>query len=124
MYIAVALFIFLMSVHGLATAIAVLKIGKHIFGEGYCPKEGCPSERHPYEHRKFLGRIPKVGDLFYCTPCLAFWIGMGASFGIMSPSREVCSIWWQAMVLDGLMACATSWLLFLVAKKLEHGLDL
>jgi hypothetical protein len=28
------------------------------------------------------------------------------------------------MVLDGLMACAVSWMLFLVAKKLEQGLDL
>lgn len=120
-----ALFIFLASVHGLATAIAVLKIGKYIFGEGYCDvEEGCPSPRHPYEHRKFLGRIPKIGDLFYCTPCLAFWIGMMFSWKVLSPTSSVCSIWWQAMVLDGLMACAVSWVLFLVGKKLEQGLDL
>lgn len=124
MLTAVALFIFLMSVHGLATAIAVLKLGRHIFGEGYCTEEGCPSTRHPYEHRRFLGRIPKFGDLFYCTPCLSFWIGMGVSWKALSPARLVCPVWWQAMVLDGLMACAVSWLLFLAAKKVEQGLDL
>jgi hypothetical protein len=121
---AVALFIFLMSVHGLATAIAVLKIGRHILGEGYCTKEGCSSPGHPHELRKFIGRIPRIGDLFYCTPCLSFWIGMGFSWKVLSPARAVCPVWWQAMVLDGLMACAVSWLLFLVAKKTEQGLDL
>lgn len=119
-----ALFIFLMSVHGLATAIAVLKIGRFVFGEGYCEKEKCPEARHPYELRKFLGRIPKLGDLFYCTPCLAFWIGMGFSWKILSPARLVCPIWWQAMVIDGLMACAVSWVLFVVTKKTAQGLDL
>lgn len=121
-----ALFIFLAAVHGLATAIAVLKIGRYIFGLGYCEKKDaeCSSPKHPFEHRKFLGRIPKVGDLLYCTPCLSFWIGMIFSLTVLSPARTVCPIWWQAMVLDGLMACAVSWLLFLVAKKLEQGLDL
>lgn len=117
-YVAVALFIFLASVHGLATAIAVLKIGRFIFGVGYCEAEKCASPKHPFEHRKFLGRIPKVGDLFYCTPCLSFWIGMIFSWKVLSPARAVCSTWWQAMVLDGLMACAVSWVLFLIAKKL------
>jgi hypothetical protein len=49
---------------------------------------------------------------------------MGASWKILSPARTVCPVWWQAMLLDGLMACAVSWLLFLVAKKFEQGLDL
>lgn len=119
-----ALFIFLMAVHGLATAISVLKIGKFIFGEGYCEEKDCPSSRHPHDRRKFLGRIPKLGDLFYCTACLSFWIGMAISWRVLSPARAVCGVWWQAMVLDGLMACAFSWVLFLVAKKLEQGLDL
>jgi len=120
----VALFVFLLSVHGLATAIAVLKVGKHFFGEGYCQKEGCDKPRHPYELRRFLGRVPKLGDLFYCTPCLSFWIGMGVSKWTLSPARTLVPVWWKAMVLDGLMACAVSWLLFLVAKKLERGLDI
>jgi len=129
-YIAVATLIFLLSVHGLATAISVLKVGRWIFGIGYCDGKscsctlGCSAAGHPYEHRKFLGKVPKLGDLFYCSACLAFWIGMGVSWKILSPTRAVCSIWWQAMVLDGLMACAVSWMLFLVAKKLEQGLDL
>lgn len=125
-YLAVALFIFLIAVHGLATALSVLKIGRYIFGLGYCDKKDteCSEAKHPFEHRKFLGRIPKVGDLFYCTACLAFWIAMAASVLAFSPARAVCPIWWKAMVLDGLMACAVSWLLFLVARKLEQGLDL
>lgn len=123
-YIAVALFIFLMSVHGLATALSVLKIGRYIFGQGYCDKVECAAPRHPLEHRKLLGRIPKVGDLFYCTACLSFWIGMAVSWKILSPASLVCSVWWQAMLLDGLMACAVSWILFVVVRKLEQGLDL
>jgi len=120
----VALFIFLMAVHGLATAISVLKIGKYFFGEGYCEKKDCSAPKHPLDLRKFLGRIPKMGDLFYCTACLSFWIGMGVSWRVLSPASAVCPVWWQAMVLDGLMACAVSWILFLVAKKIEQGLDL
>lgn len=119
-----ALFIFLMAVHGLATAISVLKIGKYIFGEGYCEKKDCSAPKHPLDQRKFLGRIPKVGDLFYCTACLSFWIGMAFSWRVLSPASFICPVWWQAMVLDGLTACAVSWLLFLVAKKLGQGLDL
>lgn len=125
-YLAVALFIFIAAVHGLATALSVLKIGRYIFGTGYCDKKDteCSAAKHPFEHRKFLGRIPKFGDLFYCTACLSFWIGMACSWWVLSPAGAVCAVWWQAMVLDGLMACAASWMLYLVAKKLEQGLDL
>ncbi len=117
------LFLFLMSVHALATAIAVLKIGRFIFGKGHCDQKECLALGHPKEHRRFLGRIPYVGDLFYCTPCLAFWIGMAASAYVVSPARRVCPFWWQAMIMDGLAACAVSWILFLVAARLAQGVD-
>jgi hypothetical protein len=113
-----------MSVYGLATAITVLKIGRFIFGQGYCDKKECPDRGHPYELRKFLGRIPYIGDLFYCPPCVAFWVGVIVSAKVVSPAMAVCPVWWQAMILDGLMACGVTWILFLFTKKLERGLDL
>lgn len=119
-----ALFVFLLAVYGLATAIAVLKIGKFIFGDGYCAEDGCPDPRHPTDRRKLLGRIPYLGDLFYCPPCLSFWIGMACSAYVISPSRAVCAVWWQAMVLDGLMACGASWILFVTTERLAKDLEL
>lgn len=119
-----ALLVFLLSVYGLATAIAVLKIGQFFFGKERCSKAECAAPGHPFETRKFLGRIPYVGDLFYCPPCLSFWIGMGISAKVLSPAREVCQVWWQAMFLDGLMACAVSWILFVITEKTAKDLDL
>ena len=103
--------LFLLSVFGLASAIAVLKIGRYFLGEGYCLKDGCSAPGHPKEHRKGLGKIPYVGDALYCPPCLAFWIGMAFSWWILSPAAAVgVSVKWQAAVMDGLAACAAAWI--------------
>lgn len=103
------LFIFTMSVYGLANAIAVLKIGRYFFGT--------------WKERKFIGRIPYVGDIVYCPPCLAFWIGMLISRACLSPSQQIVSNIHAAMVLDGLMASGIIYLIHLVAERLGHGLD-
>lgn len=107
-FLTAALFIF--SIYGLANAIAVLKIGRYFIGT--------------FENRKFLGRIPYVGDLFYCPPCLAFWIGMGVSRLGLSPAAFVLGIWWKVMIVDGLFASGVIYLLHLVAERLGDGLDI
>lgn len=119
-------FLFLLAVYGLANAIAVLKFGQLFFGKGYCPKpqESCPHKDHPKELRKCLGKIPFIGDLFYCPPCLAFWIGMAMSVWVMSPSAAFLNIAWKAMLVDGLAASASAYLLHVTAEKLSYGLDL
>lgn len=121
---ALTLFIFLTSVFGLSTAIAVLKIGQHIFGVAYCPKKECSHKDHPKELRRFLGRIPVLGDLFYCPPCLAFWIGTALSALVLSPATLVVHVRWAAAIIDGLMACGVVWLLHATAARLTHGTDL
>lgn len=121
---ALVLFIFLAAVYGLSTAIAVLKIGQHIFGLGHCPNKECSHKGHPKELRRFLGRIPVLGDLFYCPPCLAFWIGSMLSLFVLSPSSLVVPVRGFSAALDGLMACGVVWLLHVSAEKLAHGLDL
>lgn len=120
----------ILSVYGLANAVAVLKIGQFIFGQGHCKFAECRHPRHPYEKRKFLGRIPKLGDLFYCPPCLAFWFGMAFSVWIFSPAWLVWSalgldraVFWKAVVLDGLVASAVTWLLHALAMRLAAGSD-
>lgn len=110
--------LFLMAVFGLSNAIAALKIGRWFFGIGYCDKKDCKDPKHPKELRRFLGRIPHVGDLFYCAACLSFWIGMACSKWIMSPSAPFCATWWGAMLVDGMAACGMSWMLYLLAERL------
>jgi len=129
-----ALVVFLLAVYGLASALAVLKFGQYFFGIGYCKKKDCPvadcscdeilkKEGHPKEHRKFLGRIPFFGDIFYCPPCISFYIGMAFSAFILSPSRALVPIWWKAMIMDGLAAVAFSYFVHVLVEKLSHGLD-
>lgn len=147
--------VFLLSVYGLANAIAMLKIGCYFFGDptdeiilengtkiawktladnggGDHYKvsdfrgrewELKKSDVSRVLRRKGLGRIPYVGDLFYCPACLSFWIGMAASLWIVSPAAQVCPVWWKAMLLDGFMACAASWLFHAVSMRLTHGVD-
>lgn len=103
------LVIFLLAVYGLANAFR-LKIGQWFFGRR--------------EARRFLGKVPYVGDLFYCPPCLSFWIGMLFSFVIVSPAFLVCPVWWKAMILDGLAACGVTWLLHVGSEKMADGLDI
>lgn len=120
----IVLFIFLMSIYGLSNAIAVLKVGQFIFGIGHCREKNCTAPGHPKELRQFLGRIPYIGDLFYCPPCLAFWFGMGFSVAIESPASFLTDIRWLSMVIDGLLASGGTWLLHLTAERLGHQLDL
>lgn len=109
--------LFVLAVYGLANALAVLKIGQFLFGVGYCDEDGCPETAHPKDKRRFLGRIPYLGDLFYCPPCLAFWIGMFASQVLLSPAAPFIAIWWKSMIVDGLVASAVAWLLYTWTEK-------
>ncbi|HXX92245.1 MAG TPA: hypothetical protein VEN81_01345 [Planctomycetota bacterium] len=103
------LILFLLAIYGLASALTVLKFGQYFFGT--------------YKERKFLGRVPFFGDIFYCPPCISFYLGMAASVFILSPSRDLVPVWWKAMLLDGLAAVAFSYLAHAAAEKLTHGLD-
>lgn len=73
--------------------------------------------------RKGLGRIPYLGEMFYCPACLSFWIGMAASWWILSPAAQVCARGWKTTLLDGLMACAASWLLHVFSLKMMAGAE-
>jgi hypothetical protein len=105
-----SLVLFVLAVYGLANAIAVLKIGRFFIGT-------C-------KERKTLGRIPYVGAMFYCPPCLSFWIGMACSHWFFSPAQAFVGSGWKAMVVDGLVACAAVYILHLVAERIGHGLDI
>jgi hypothetical protein len=104
----VKLAIFVLAVYGVSNAIAVLKIGKYFLGT--------------WSERKTLGRIPYLGDLFYCPPCLAFWFGMAGSVWFMSPASDWIALWWKAMIVDGLVASGVVYLSHLTAERLGHGL--
>jgi hypothetical protein len=120
----IALFIFIFSIYGLANAVAVLKLGQFFFGRSHCTTEGCTAPGHPRETRRGLGRIPYLGDLFYCPPCLAFWFGIGLSRLGLSPSALSLDAWWKAALVDGLLASGVVWLLHVTAERLGDGLDL
>lgn len=147
------LVIFLLAVYGLANAIAVLKIGCHIFGDpadelvlengakivwksltdrgDSVEIQDCKGQKATFLRsdvrkilrRKGLGRIPYLGELFYCPACLSFWIGIAASLWIVSPAVQVCPIPWKAALLDGFTACAASWLLHAAAMKMLQGVE-
>lgn len=104
----VLLLLFILAVYGLANAIAVLKIGRFFLGT--------------VKDRKFVGRIPYLGDLFYCPPCLAFWIGMLFSWQGLSPTADLVTLGWRAILVDGLVASAAAYILHLSAERLGHGL--
>ena len=103
----VQLALFILAIYGLANAIAVLKIGQAVFGT--------------HKQRKFLGRIPFMGDLFYCPPCLAFWIGIAFSKWVFSPSKPFVDASWKSLVVDGLAASGVVWLIHLMASWLGRG---
>ena len=107
----VSVAIFVLAVYGLASALTVLKFGRYFFGT------------YEADKRKFLGKIPFFGDIFYCPPCISFYIGMAVSVFFLSPSRTMVPVWWKAMILDGLMAVAFSYLAHAAAERLTHGLD-
>lgn len=116
-------FVFVVAVYGLANAIAVLKIGQFLFGIGYCKDKNCTESGHPKEGRRLIGKIPYLGDLFYCPPCIAFWVGMAGSALAFSPASEWAPVWWKAMIVDGLAASGIAYLLHMTAERLSHGLD-
>jgi len=126
-----SLVIFVLAVYGLASALTVLKFGRYFFGVGYCGGKDCldakcakdDAQKGSKAHRKFLGRLPFFGDVFYCPPCISFYIGMVFSVFLLSPAIKVAPIWWKAMLLDGPAAVAFSYLAHIVAEKLIHGLD-
>lgn len=145
------LVVFLFAVYGLANAIAMLKIGVYFFGDPedqVILKGGAKISWKKLEihkdfleietldglklnpqrstvdrvlARKGLGRIPYLGEMFYCPACLSFWIGMAASWWILSPAALVCQRGWKTTLLDGLMACAVSWLLHVFSMKMTAG---
>ncbi len=146
--------VFLLSVYGLANAIAMLKIGVYFFGDHIDQvvlKDGTKISWKKISRKtldtlevedtsgswrsirkadvacvlakKGLGRIPYVGEMFYCPACLSFWIGMAASKWIVSPTIQICGVTWKAVLLDGLMACAVSWLLHAVSMRLTSGVE-
>jgi len=118
-----ACFLFFLSVYGLANAFT-LKIGQFIFGKSHCRKKECAVLGHPHETRKFLGRIPWLGDLFYCVPCLSFWIGMAASVWLFSPAALISLVWWKAMLVDGLAASGVTWIFLVWTERQADGLDI
>jgi hypothetical protein len=120
------LIIFLFAIYGLANAIAVLKIGQYFIGTSHCSEKDCKKEGHPKETRKGLGRVPYLGDLLYCPPCLAFWFGMAMSHFVVSPAAAggLVGPWWQGMAIDGLIASGMIWILHLTAERLGHGVDM
>lgn len=100
--------LFFLAVYGAANAIAVLKFGQYFIGT--------------WDRRKFLGKIPIVGDLLYCPPCLSFWIGGVFSLWMFSPSSPFIGRAESAAFVDGLAASAVSYLIHLAAERLGHGL--
>lgn len=118
-----ACFLFFLSVYGLANAFT-LKIGQFVFGKSRCSKKDCTAPGHPKETRKFLGRIPYLGDLFYCVACLSCWIGMAESAWFLSPASEICPVRWKAIVIDGLAAAGVSWILLVWTERQADGLDI
>lgn len=89
--------IFTLSVYGLATAITILHVGKPI--------------------RFVADKIPGVCVLFRCPACASFWIGLLMSHFVLSPSRGMLGLGgWKSLVVDGLTACAVSYLLHSVTE--------
>lgn len=105
-----------LAVYGLANAITVLKAGHPI----RLLFETLELKTQNTIIKRFwtFWRI-----LFKCPPCLSFWFGMAGSVWVLSITGDLVRHWWMAMVVDGLIVCATSWLLHLVAERIGHGLD-
>lgn len=118
-----SLILFLLAVYGLSNAIAVLKIGRYFLGVGHCTEKECKAPGHPHDKRRFLGRIPYLGDLFYCPPCLGFWIGIAFSVLIFSPASEFTRVQWKSAVTDGLAASGMIWLLHAWAMRTIDGIE-
>lgn len=115
--------LFFLSVYGLANAIAVLKIGRYFLGYGYCFAKDCTALDHPLDKRRGFGTIPYLGDLLYCPPCISFWWGMLTSIFLISPASLVIQNVFKSAFIDGLAACAMSYLLHVSMEKMSQGVD-
>lgn len=115
--------LFFLSVYGLSNAIAVLKFGSYFFGRGHCTDKDCAAVDHPKDARRGLGNVPYFGDLLYCPPCISFWWGMITSRLFISPASLVCQDRFSATVIDGLAACAVSYILHVAMEKLGQGVE-
>lgn len=115
--------LFFLSVYGLANAISVLKIGRYFIGQSHCFEKDCIALDHPLDKRRGLGTVPYLGDLLYCPPCLSFWIGSAVSLLIISPASLVIIRSFSSMLIDGLSACAVSYILHVVMEKVGQGVE-
>lgn len=115
--------IFFLSVYGLANAIAVLKVGRYLFGQGHCFEKDCTALDHPLDKRRGLGTVPYIGDMLYCPPCLSFWIGLVFSFFILSPASQFVYLRGAAALVDGMAACAVSYILHVTMERMGFGVD-
>lgn len=113
----IKLIVLALAVYGLANAITVLKAGKPI--------------RTLFEILEGTSKRTWVKGfwtfwktLFSCPPCLSFWIGMAASYWVLSITKGLIAEWWMVILVDGLIVSATSWLLHLLAERMGYGLDL
>lgn len=113
-----ALVVFLLSVYGLATSVAILKAGRLVL--------------HPLEALSELWKGSVWGmpwrflsALVRCPPCLSFWIGVAGSRWVLSPSRHLVAGGnvWTAAVVDGLAACGSTWLLHVAAMRMCVGIE-
>lgn len=95
--------LFFLAVHGLANAVAVLKFGLPL--------------------RKLCKPVPVLGTLLCCPPCLAFWIGVGMSWTVVSPAAQMTDALWKALLLDGLAASAFSWMAHATTERLICGVE-
>lgn len=105
-----------LAIYGLANAIAVLKAGKPIrFFFEYL---------HLNTKNSWLKAFWSFWHtLFKCPTCLSFWIGMATSYWVVSLMDVLIkerAVW---VVADGLVFCATSWILHVVMTRLGYGID-
>ena len=115
--------LFFLSVYGLANAIAVLKIGRYFLGSGTCYEKDCTALDHPLDKRRGLGTVPYLGDLLYCPPCLAFWIGLLFSLLLISPASTVIDNRFRAALVDALAACAITYLAHVIMERTAKDVE-
>lgn len=107
--------LFLLSVYGLANAIAVLKAGKPVrFLAALVPPR--------YPGRDHCGtpcaRTPLL-DLVSCPACLGFWIGGLLSYTVFSPTAFMLGVTGlRGALVDGFAALAFCWIVHVILCRL------
>jgi hypothetical protein len=113
--------LFVLSVYGLATSIAVLKAGKLIRS----PLEALSEISWSGSFWRLPGQF--LFALAKCPPCLSFWIGLAASWWVLSPARAIVAARggpeWVAAIVDGLAACGASWILHVATMRMCMGIE-